>query len=128
MINHTAMEMAMVEEAVVDEEGVAGVGIIAHTAVGKGTTITVVVVLAMAVVEAEAVVSLNHHTRPNQYATGVEWITIGQRIVGLRDIFVTSIKRARKGRIQKPIWSTMMGKTILIMTRMTLWIMRLQIA
>ena len=48
MINHTAMEMAMVEEAMVDGEDVVGVEIIAHTAVGKGTTITVVVVPAMA--------------------------------------------------------------------------------
>lgn len=48
MINHTAMEMAMVEEAVVDGEDVVGVAIIAHTAVGKGTTITVVVVPAIA--------------------------------------------------------------------------------
>ena len=57
MINHTAMEMAMVEEAVVDGEDVVGVATIAHTAVGKGTTITVVVfqlwpVPAMAVVKA----------------------------------------------------------------------------
>ena len=118
MINHMAV-------AVVDGEDVAVANTV-HMATGITMAEAVGINLIQAVVEAEAVVFLNHNTRPNQCAIGVEWITIGLRHVGLPDIFVTSIKRVRKERIQKPIWSIKMAKEILI--KMILWNMKPQIA
>ena len=84
VIDHTAMAM-------VDGKDVA-VATIIHPAVG--TTITVVVDPILAMVEGEeAVVLLNHNTRPNQCAIDEEWGTIGLRYIGLPNIVVTSIKR-----------------------------------
>ena len=48
----------------------------------------------LAVVVAEAMVSpLNHNTRPNPCAIGVEWVTIGLKHVGLPNILLTFTKR-----------------------------------
>ena len=65
-------------------------------AVDKVTIMDAAVVInpILAVVEAEAVVSpLNHKTRPNLCAIGVEWVTIGLKHVGLPNILLTFTKR-----------------------------------